>query len=136
MSHGNDLAKFEQTPWEGLRTFRGLVSALKLSPWPWIVIFIALWLFGQGCTTIQTFQPACRHQALLAATTLRDAGIPYRIQVGPTSRKGVYHAQTQALVDGQWVWVQVWSRMEVGSMEQVGWTPERTVEIEEAQGWR
>lgn len=124
----------ECTPWDGIAAFRGLINGFIYSLNFWSLVCLVL-LLTSSCVPFQTYQPQCRHQAILAATTLRDLGIPVRITVGPTGRKGVYHAQTQALVNGEWVWVQVWTRMETGEQEG-GWTPERTVTIEEAQGWR
>jgi hypothetical protein len=117
----------------------------ELSAWRrfWRIVLVGLlcglvifmWSLTPGCVPFQTYQPMCRHQALLAATTLRDLGIPVRIAVGPTGRKGVYHAQAQALLNGEWVWLRAWGTVETGEQE-TNFTPERTVTIEEAQKWR
>ena len=63
------------------------------------IIIIALLL--AACT--QHWEPVCRHKALMAAALVGER-YPTRIARGP-SGPGTYHAQAQAYIAPDWVWL-------------------------------
>jgi hypothetical protein len=59
-----------------------------------------------GCAT-QSVQGVCRHNALTAAETWENmTGDDVRILTGKTPG-GIGHAQAQAFIKGEWVWLSV-----------------------------
>ena len=65
-----------------------------------ILIILIICLHGCG----QTFEPVCRHKALMAAVLVGEQ-YPTRIATGP-SGPDTSHAQAQAYING-WKWLRV-----------------------------
>lgn len=65
-----------------------------------ILIFIIT-----GCAS--GYKPVCRHYSVMSALTYGDySGCIVRIATGPiVSDPNKWHAQAQAFVDGEWVWI-------------------------------
>ncbi len=61
-----------------------------------------------GCALNRaTVQPVCRHIAIYNALSYSDlTGSPVRIAIGHSAISDNLHAQAQALVDGEWRWLE------------------------------
>lgn len=67
-------------------------------------LWLILTLITISCTPY--VNGVCRHNAMYNALVLGDvAHKKVRIAWGPTSFKGINHAQAQAFVDGEWRWL-------------------------------
>ena len=67
------------------------------------VLFAVGLYFLTGCGP--EVMPVCRHKAAFAALTYGEQ-FPVRIAIGPSDRSENYHAQAQAYIEGQWVWLE------------------------------
>lgn len=77
-----------------------------------IFLVIVSLLLLSSCAT--TFKPVCRHNAILAALTVGEK-YPVRLVWGNVSGNWQNHVQAQALIDGQWRWLDV-----IGGTVQIG----------------
>lgn len=64
-----------------------------------------------GCS--QLWSPNCGSMSIYQAHVMTIRGFETRIAITPTEKPGIYHAQAQALVNGNWEWLksdyaQVW----------------------------
>jgi len=68
---------------------------------------LGLVLFCIGCTTTQGFNANCEESANVACAIMKRHGFFTRIEIQktPWSDKGIYHAQCQVLVGGEWKYV-------------------------------
>jgi hypothetical protein len=73
------------------------------------IIILLAWVILQGCAGTEVVKTSleCRHEAILASLVLQDIrNTETKIWVGE-SGGGNYHAQTQALIDGKWLWCEL-----------------------------
>jgi hypothetical protein len=79
---------------------------------------VILLLLLTGCS--QTFQPVCRHNAVLAAITVGEQ-YPTKIAFGPIKGKAgelIWHSQAKAYINGEWVWLnKIGNSIQVGTIE-------------------
>ncbi len=72
-----------------------------------LILFLAM----AGCS--QLWSPNCGSMSIYQAHVMTIRGYETRIAITPTEQPGIYHAQAQALVGGEWRWLssdyaQVW----------------------------
>ena len=77
-----------------------------------IVIMSCVLIFAAvGCS--QLWSPNCGSLSIYQAHVMTIRGYETRIAITPTEKPGIYHAQAQARVNGEWQWLssdhaQVW----------------------------
>ncbi len=81
-----------------------------------------------GCAT--SVQPVCRHDAIYQAMTFSDlTGCPVRIAIGYSTRSNKVHAQAQALLDGEWIWLRQTAPVSVEAGSQESFEPKTYVTV-------
>ncbi len=81
-----------------------------------------------GCAT--SVQPVCRHDAIYQAMTFSDlTGCPVRIAIGYTTRSNKVHAQAQAFLDGEWIWLRQTAPVSVEAGSQDSFEPKTHVTV-------
>ena len=70
------------------------------------------WLAFWVTLTFSLPQPVCHNTAIMAAQVLEENQIPHKIVWDGK------HMQTKALINGQWVWIDVEASMKIGRQEQ------------------
>lgn len=95
-----------------------------------IIVIFAVLLMACGSPRIK---PVCRHTAAFAALTYGEI-FPVRIAIGPSDLSDRWHAQAQAQIDGDWVWLETGQAL-ITPGHQDAFTPSMYMDLDRCFDW-